>query len=104
MKRLVVIILGVVILLTLLYGLLIARIYPPSSPLLVPLLILIGMFTSWKGKYAESISSPELLLAVLMAVSSGALNLRYPPGSVPIWFGILILSAIFFACVGSSLP
>lgn len=100
----IVIFLGFAILASLLYGLFLVRIYLPRMPLAIALCLWAGMFTTWKGKYASSITIAELVIATCMAGSSVVLNMGIPPGGRAVWAWLLAISAIMFASLGTTIP
>ena len=99
-----VVFLGFVVLASLLYGLFLVRIYLPRAPRAIALCLVVGMFMTWKGKYAPSITLTELLAAFCMAGFSVVLNLGIPPGGRTVWTWLLVVSAIIFACLGTTIP
>lgn len=104
LRKRMVIFLGFVVLASLLYGLFLVGIYLPRMPVAIVLCLLVGMFMTWKGKYAPSITLAELLTAVCMTGFSVALNLGIPPGGRLVWAWLLAISAILFVYLGTGIP
>jgi hypothetical protein len=100
----IVVFLGFAILASLIFGLVFRQTFSSSHPMTIPLLLIVGVFATWKGKYAVSISFQELFLAACMAGFSIILSMARPPGDRPVWALLLTVSALIFALLGTTIP